>query len=336
MKYQLETKTLTLAHRFTIARSSSDEKHNVFVKLEKDGITGWGEAAPNTRYQETPASSTRAIEGICQSLPENLLTYTPVLNRIKDAVSGEYAAKAAVDMAVMDWVGKSLGLPLYKLWGLDPADIPATSMTIAIASPEEMKKRALEASEYHILKVKLGSGHDRELIDAIRSVSSQTIRIDANEGWRDREMAIREIEWLAARNVELIEQPMPASQEADMQWLKQRSPLPLIADEAFTTVNSIYNISECYHGINIKLMKCGGTLPARESICLARSLGLSIMLGCMIESSVAIAAAAHMAPLVDFADLDGNLLIDNDPFQGHKVENGAVLLAREPGLGVQL
>jgi len=336
VKVQIETKKLNLCHTFTIARSSSDEKHNVFIKIQKDGVTGWGEAAPNIRYNETPQSSMDAIKRLCEILPDNLFSYRSPLESLNEAIPGEYAAKAAVDMAVMDWVGQSLGIPLFRLWGLDPSKMPKTSMTIAIDTPSEMGQRAVESQKFEILKIKLGTGNDREIIEAIRNVSDQIIRVDANEGWLDREAAINEIEWLADRGVELIEQPMPADRLEDMAWVKQRSPLPLIADEAFTSVNSIFDLKDSYHGINIKLMKCGGTQAALQAINLARAMKMSIMLGCMVESSVGIAAAAHLAPMVDYADLDGNLLINNDPFNGHEVAKGAVSLKDQPGLGITI
>jgi L-alanine-DL-glutamate epimerase-like enolase superfamily enzyme len=336
MNYEIMTKKLELRHAFTISRSTSNEKNNIFVKIEKDGIVGWGEAAPNTRYRETPESSGKALDVLCRNLPEDLRSYGPFLEQMNELVPGEYAAKAAMDIAVMDWVGQYWHIPLHRLWGLDPALMPVTSMTIAIASPEEMAERTGECKAFDVLKIKLGTDHDRAIIEAIRRKSDQLIRIDANEGWKDRETAIREIEWLAERNVEIIEQPMPAEQVEDMIWLKKRSPLPLIADEAFTSVNSMVELADAYHGVNIKLAKCGGTYQGRRAVCLARSMGLSVMLGCMVESSVGIAAAAQLAPLVDFADLDGNLLIGNDPFIGHPVVDAAVKLNDEAGLGVHL
>jgi len=334
MSYSIEYKTLNLKHTFTIARSSSDQKKNVFLRMEKDGIVGWGEAAPNMRYKETPETATAALRKLCDAAPDDWLSYHHLLEGLDQQVEGEYAAKAAFDMAMMDWVGQSHRIPLHRMWGIDPNLMPDTSMTIAIAEPEQMAERAKEADSFSILKIKLGTADDRAMIQAIRRRSDAVLRVDANEGWTDREQAIRHIEWLNGQNVELIEQPMPASQLEDMAWLKQRSPLPLIADEAFTTLNSMFELEEGYHGVNIKLMKCGGTHQARKAITLARSLGLSVMLGCMVESSVGIAAAAHLAPLVDFADLDGNLLIGNDPFLGHKVEDGKVILNPQSGLGV--
>jgi L-alanine-DL-glutamate epimerase-like enolase superfamily enzyme len=257
------------------------------------------------------------------------------LIRSFEAVAPESpAARAAVDAAVMDWTGKSVGDPLYRIFAADPAEMPPTSMTIAIGEPDRVRRRALEARDFEVLKIKLGGPADRAMVNAIREVTDAVIRGDANEGYPDRETALREIEWLAGRNVELVEQPLPADRIDDMVWLKQRSPLPLMADEAFLESADLPKVAHCYHGINIKLVKCGGTLAARDAISAARSLGLEVMLGCTIESSLGIAAAAHLAPLVDYADLDGNLLIANDPFVGHPVVEGRIRLRDAPGLGI--
>ena len=242
--------------------------------------------------------------------------------------------KRARELAVMDWVGESLGAPLYRLWDIDPAKMPPTSMTIAIDAPDRVRERAREASGFRVLKLKLGGAQDHAMVNAVREVTDTPIRGDANEGFPDRETAIREIEWLASHNVELVEQPLPADRLEDMMWLKARSPLPLIADEAFLRSRDLSKLANAYHGINIKLVKCGGTLAARETITLARSHGLRVMLGCTVESSLGIAAAAHLAPLADYVDLDGNLLIANDPYVGHPIVDGRIALRDAPGLGV--
>jgi L-alanine-DL-glutamate epimerase-like enolase superfamily enzyme len=234
----------------------------------------------------------------------------------------------------MDWTGKSIGAPLYEIFSADPAQMPPTSMSIAIDAPDGVRRRALEASEFTLLKLKLGGREDHAMVNAIREVTDCPIRVDANEGYSDRETALREIEWLAERNVELVEQPLPADRFDDMTWLKQRSPLLIIADEAFLQSRDLAQVADCYHGINLKLVKCGGTLAARDAISAARSSGLKVMIGCTIESSLGIAAAAHLAPLADYADLDGNLLIANDPFVGHPVVEGRIRLRDAPGLGI--
>ena len=335
MKWTIIRKELHLAHAFTLSRGSSSVKHNLFVELDHDGIKGYGEAAPNSRYQESPQSAQQALTEITKNLKGDPRAYTTFLSQLDNINAGEQAAKSAIDSAVMDWVGKCLQIPLYRLWGLTP-EIKPTSMTIAIDDPQSMAQRAAEARNFQFLKIKLGSPNDRAVIEAIRNRTHQIIRVDANEGWTNREQAIREIQWLAGQNVELIEQPMPAQNVEDMIWLKARSPLPLIADEAFSKPGDLPAVSQAYHGVNIKLTKTGGTLVARDALVLARTLGLKIMLGCMIESGLGIAAAAHLAPLADYVDLDGNLLLSQDPYPGHPVKDGCLMLKNSPGLGVDV
>ena len=241
---------------------------------------------------------------------------------------------AAIDAAIMDWVGKAKSLPLYDMFGADPTAMPPTSMTIAIDTAEQVRECAREARDFPFLKLKLGSDHDRDLIAAIRDVTDTPIRGDANEGYPDRETALREIEWLAGQQVELIEQPLTADRPDDVAWLKERSPLPLIADEGFTGIKDLPALAEIYHGINIKLVKIGGTLAARAAIDEAKRHGLSVMLGSTIESSLGIAPAAHLAPLADVIDLDGNLLLADDPFIGHPLQDGLIMLRDQPGLGI--
>lgn len=326
---------LRLRHTFTIAHGSSDLRYNVMVRLVTDGLVAHGVAAPNPRYGETPESAMAALESLRLSLTGNLDAIDPLIRRMHGALAGEYAAKAALDMALHDRWAKTLNQPLYRLFGADPARMPPTSMTIGIDQPTVVRKKVRDAQFFKVLKVKLGGENDREMIETIRSVSQQPIRVDANEGWHQRDAALREIEWLAQQGIELIEQPMPADRHADMRWLKRRSPLPLIADEAFALPADLPRLAEGYHGVNIKLAKCGGMLAARQAIAMARALDMQTMLGCMVESSVGIAAAAHLAPLVDYVDLDGNLLVANDPFRGHPVRDGVIALSDDPGLGIQ-
>jgi L-alanine-DL-glutamate epimerase-like enolase superfamily enzyme len=218
--------------------------------------------------------------------------------------------------------------------GLNPENAPLTSFSIGIDTPLNMQQRINEKSEMPIFKIKLGKDNDREIIEAIRKVTQNVIRVDANEGWYDKEEAIQQIEWLAKQNVEFVEQPMPADMLEETAWLKERSPLPLIADEAVKQTADIPNLAQAYHGINIKLMKSGGILEALSMIHLARAMKMQIMIGCMVESSVAISAAAQIAPLVDYIDLDGNLLLANDPYSGVKVIEGKLKYNSSPGLGV--
>lgn len=337
MKVSIEAHELTLRYTFTIATRSSNSRPNLALALEHEGIVGRGLAAPNPRYGESPESARAALETMTAVLEAHGLDHRRnALKHAFAAVPGDYAAKAALDMAVHDWFGKKHGLPLYRLWGLDPVDMPVTSMTIGIGDREETKTKTREAAGFHVLKIKLGGPDDRGMIEAIREVTQTPLRVDANEGWRDREQAAREVDWLAGQGVELVEQPMPADQWEDTAWLKSRSALPLIADEAFSGPQDLMRVSAGYHGVNVKLMKCGGIQAASDIIAAARALDLKIMLGCMVESGLGIAAAAHLAPLVDYADLDGNLLLTNDPYDGHPLEDGRIRLRNEPGLGVGL
>jgi L-alanine-DL-glutamate epimerase-like enolase superfamily enzyme len=260
------------------------------------------------------------IEDIMQHL-EKMLRFHP-------------SAKAAVDMALYDIVGKILGVPLYKLLGLNPSRTPHTSFTIGIDTPMEMAKKALLAQDYPILKIKVGTKHDLEIIQAIRDVTNAVLRVDANAGWTAKE-AIKNIHALVPYNIEFVEQPVPAHDLAGLKLIREHVPVPIIADESCVTVEDLPRIAECVDGINIKLMKSGGINHALKMIHVARAHNLRIMLGCMIESSLAITAAAHLTPLVDYADLDGHLLIDNDPFTGVKVDHGKLMLPDEPGLGVK-
>ncbi|MDH3316023.1 MAG: dipeptide epimerase [Gammaproteobacteria bacterium] len=334
MKFSFTEHTLRPRHAFTISRESIREKQTFFVELQHDGITAHGEAAPMARFGETPAKCRAALNQLIDTMPESPGDWEAVIRSLEATAPNAPAARAAIDAAIMDWIGKSSGAPLYELWSIDPASMPPTSMSIAIDAPERVRERAREASDFLVLKLKLGGKEDHAMVKAVRDVTDAPIRGDANEGYRDREAALREIEWLAEQNVELVEQPLPADRIDDMIWLKQRSPLPLIADEAFMHARDLSKIAEGYNGINIKLVKCGGTLAAREAIAAARSRRLKVMLGCTIESSLGIAAAAHLAPLTDYVDLDGNLLISNDPFEGHPVIEGRIKLRGAPGLGI--
>lgn len=330
-----EIKTLELANAWTISRNSSACKQNVFVRLEHDGICGIGEAAPNVRYNETPQQTEKAILQTANALRgQDLTQYVHIREIIDNSIQGQNCARAALDIALMDWVGKRRNLPLYRLFGLDPAKTPVTSFSIGIDTPEIVKRKVLDAAQYPILKIKVGLENDREIIGAVQSVTDKPLRVDANEGWTDKETAVQMIDWLQSQNVEFIEQPMPARMLEETAWVRQRVDMPIIADEAVISAGDIPSLSQVYDGINIKLMKAGGIQEAHRMIHVARALGMKVMLGCMIESSVAIAAAAHLSPLADWADLDGHLLLKNDPFSGVTVQNGKLLLPTRPGLGV--
>jgi L-alanine-DL-glutamate epimerase-like enolase superfamily enzyme len=336
MRVRYEVKTLNLKHTWTISRNSSDFKNNVFVYLEKDGLTGIGEAAPNIRYDETPESTVEFIQKAIPLLEKaNPWEFVQLGFDIKNLAPGQTAAKCAIDIALLDWIGKALQLPLYRLWGLDPSQAPLTSFTIGIDKEEVVRQKTLEAAPYKILKIKVGGPDDEMMIKTVRSVApDKPIRVDANEGWKDKELALKKIEWMVQNGVEFIEQPLPAPMLEETRWIRERVDVPIIADEAVKTASDIPKLAEAYDGINIKLMKAGGLQEALRMIWLAKSLGMKIMIGCMIESSVAISAAAQLCSLIDYADLDGNLLIANDPFRGVIFREGRQFVTDKPGIGL--
>ncbi|MCU0452328.1 MAG: dipeptide epimerase [Bacteroidetes bacterium] len=335
MKLTYRRFDLTLRHPFTIARGTSSVDPIMLVEVEQDGIVGLGEAAPSGRYGESIESVGRFLASLDASAWNDPFLLEQILAEVDARAPGNPAAKASVDLALHDWVGKKLGVPLYQWWGLDPAKTPLTSFTIGIDTPDMIKRKVEEAEPYPLLKIKLGSDHDREIMKAIRSVTKKTLRVDANEGWKTKELALDRIEWLAGEGVEFVEQPMPASDLAGTAWVRERSPLPLIADENCVRVGDIPTLRGVFDGINIKLMKCTGVREAMAMIRTAKACGMKVMMGCMIETSVAITAAAHLSPLLDYADLDGNILTTNDPYQGALVKDGRLVLPHEPGIGVR-
>lgn len=332
---EVKTKRIFLQDTWTISRNSSDYKDNVFVRIEKDGIEGFGEAAPNVRYGEDHEKTTNRINDVKRLFEENdLWHYVDLKEEIFAEITDQNCARCALDIALMDWVGKKLNAPLYKIWGLDKSKTPRTSFSIGIDTIEIIKKKVRAADKYPLLKIKVGKDNDEEIIEAVRSITDKPIRVDANEGWKSKELALEKIKWLESMGIEFIEQPMPSDMIEETRWLRDRIDIPIVADEAVKTAADIPKLAEAYDGINIKLMKAGGPQEAMRMIYLAKAMNMKIMLGCMIESAIAISAAAHLSPLVDWADLDGNLLLREDPYQGVGVEKGKLILNDQPGLGV--
>lgn len=325
---------LKLTTPFRISRGVQHISPNVIVQLKRGKHTGYGEAAPDQYYGESLETVLDCMTMFAGHLGDDPFAIEDILNQLEHVIRLNPAAKAAVDMALYDLVGKILEVPLYRLLGLNPAHAAHTSFTLGIDTPANMAKKALAAHNYPILKVKVGTKHDIANIKAIREVTSATIRVDANAGWTAKE-AIKTINELAPYNIEFVEQPIPAHDLAGLRLIREHVPLPIFADESCVTVEDIPRIVGCVDGINIKLMKCGGIRHALKMIHVARAHNLRIMIGCMIESSLAITAASHLTPLVDYADLDGNLLIDNDPYVGVTVVDGKLLLPDAPGLGVK-
>ena len=337
MPTTLETKVvrLNLQHTWTTTMSSSAYRDTLHVAYSRDGITGHGEGAPIVRYHEDAEGEQKAIEAVRDlMLTSDPMHFSKTMAAVFQRIPGHWAGKASLDIALMDWVGQKLGVPLYAWLGLDPRDTPLTTFSIGIDTPEITKQKTREAADYPILKVKVGLATDEPTIEAVRSVTDKKLRVDANEGWKDKEEAVRKINWLEQHGVEFIEQPMPAEMIEETRWVRSRVHIPIIADEACQRVSDIPKLKDAFDGVNVKLDKAGGILEAKRMIEMAKSLGMRTMLGCMISSSVTVTAAAHLSPLVDYADLDGNLLIANDPFHGVKVEKGKLILPNRPGLGL--
>jgi len=333
---QVGLKRLMLRHTWTTTMSSSEYRDTVQLEYSRDGISGHGEGAPIIRYQETPESAMHAIQAIAGDVTSSdPWQYQKSLAQIRRKLgSQQHAAMAAVDIAFFDWIGKKLDLPLYKFLGLDPADAPITDFSIGIDTPEITRQKTREAEDFPVLKVKVGLKTDEATIEAVRSVTKKPIRVDANEGWTDKEEAIRKINWLESQGVEYVEQPMPAHMLEETKYVRSKVHLPIIADEACTEIGMIPKLADAYDGINVKLDKSGGILEACRWIQVARAMNMKVMIGCMVSSSCTVTAAAHLSPLVDYADLDGNLLVANDPWRGVRVEKGKLLLPTGPGLGL--
>jgi L-alanine-DL-glutamate epimerase-like enolase superfamily enzyme len=327
---------LQMKHVFTIAEGSRSTTPVMLTEIAFGDTIGYGEASMPPYLGETHITAAAFLSKIDLSLFESPFLMEDILQYVDLIAPGNYAAKASVDIALHDLVGKLIGQPWYKIWGLNPKRTPNTSFTIGIDRPEVVKTKTAEASAFKILKVKLGMGHDREMITAVRSVTNMPLCVDVNQGWTDRQEALDMVLWLKEQGVVFIEQPMSKTAYADIAWLTQRSPLPVIADEAFQTVADLEKVNGVYNGINVKLMKCGGMRAAYTIMKMARALGMKVMIGCMTETSCAVTAASQLSPLADWADLDGNLLIGNDLFSGIRIANGKVMLPDEPGIGVSL
>lgn len=334
MKLTFKPYTLELKHVFTIATNSRTTTPVVLTEIEYDGIIGYGEASMPPYLGESHETVQKFLSKVDLSKYDNIFDLERILSDIDNIEAGNPAAKASVDIALHDLIGKIMGQPWYNIWGLDKNKTPYTSFTIGIDKPEVVKQKTKEAGEYKILKVKLGRDTDKEMIETIRSVSDTPITVDVNQGWKDKQFALDMIHWLNERKVLFIEQPMPKTQIDDLAWLTENSPLPIIGDEGVQRLSDVVKAHKVYSGINIKLMKCTGMREAYKMIILAKSLGMKVMMGCMTETSCAISAASQLSPLVDWADLDGALLISNDVFKGTKVIDGRVTLNNAPGIGV--
>jgi L-alanine-DL-glutamate epimerase-like enolase superfamily enzyme len=335
MKLSWEPYELQLRHVFTVASYSRTTTPDVQVKIEYDGFTGYGEASMPPYLGQTVQSVCAFLEKVDLGQFADPFCIDDILTYVDSLSPGDTAAKAAVDIALHDLVGQLLGQPWYRIWGLDAAKAPDTTFTIGIDTADVVREKTREcASQFNILKVKVGLENDMEMIRAIRDVTMLPLAVDANQGWKDREKALEEIFWLKEQGIVMVEQPMPKERIDDNAWLTERSPLPIFADEAIQRLKDIPSIKGAYTGINIKLMKCTGMREAWKMANYAHAEGMRVMVGCMTETSCAVTAAAQLSPIVDFADLDGNLLISNDRFRGMEVVNGKITLPDRPGLGL--
>lgn len=335
MKLSHQTIELKPTHPFVIARGGYAHHRNVILRLtDDDGLQGFGEAAPNRYYGESVATVLAALGQfkpiIERADPMALESTEADLNRV---LRGNASAKSAVSSALHDLVGKRLGLPTYRIWGLDASSVPLSSFTIAIAESHELERRVAEARDYPILKIKLGTDRDMEIVRIVRNAAPEKrLRVDANAAWTAKH-AVRMSDFLADQGVEMIEQPVPANDIEGLRFVRKRSRLPVFADESCLVATDIARLAGAVDGINIKLAKCGSLREALRMVHTARALDMQVMAGCMIESSLGISAIAQISPLLDFADFDGAALLSSDPFRGASIAGGTIQLSNAPGLG---
>ncbi len=334
--FSTKVQRLQLRHLWTTTMSSSAYRDTLHSQYTRDGITGYGEGAGIVRYKQSAVGGQKALEAVTALITSaDPWHFEKLLAELDRRLPGQRAALAAVDLALMDWMGKKLGVPLYRHFGLDPADAAITNMSIGIDTPEITRQKVKEAEAFPVLKVKVGLASDEATIDAVRSVTKKPLRVDANEGWTSKEEAARKINWLESQGVQLIEQPLPAHMIEETRWIRNHVHMPIFADEACHSAEEIPKLREAFDGIVVKLDKAGGLIEAHRQLLVAKALGMKTMIGCMVSSSCTITAAAHLSPLADYADLDGNLLIANDPFTGVTVKNGKLMLPDAPGLGIR-
>lgn len=328
---------LPLKHTFAISRGSRNSVRNIIIRIESEGVTGWGEAAPNKRYGESVESAHDFLSRIRLPLIKDFKDIERFRFSLNDLESGQYAAKAGIEMAVLDWYAKKISKPAYSFFYDENKSGPVTSLSIGIANPAEIRQKINESGPAPVLKIKLGTDHDKDIIETIRQQTDKILWVDVNEGWKTAGQALEMLPFLEANNVQLIEQPAPAGSEEIVKAVREKTDIPVIADESFTGKESLEKISEYYDGINIKLMKVGGMIPAYDFLIKAKALGLKIMVGCMVETSLANTAAAIIGLGADYADIDGPWLLEKDPFYGFQLDDKYhIIVNDELGLGVAL
>jgi len=335
LKLTYKPYTLKLKNTFTVSSFSRNETPVILTEIEYNGKVGYGEASLPQYLGETQESVMGFLSKIDFRIFEEPLDSEKILIYVDNIEDGNNAAKASVDIALHDLIGKLLGIPLFEYFGLPMPVNAYTSYTIGIDNKEIIRTKIDEAKDFKYLKIKLGTDNDEEIIETIRSITNKPLYVDVNQGWSDRQEALEMIEWLFEKNVILIEQPLPRENIDDIAWLNEKSPLPIIADESVKRLKDIDRVKDIYSGINIKLMKSTGLREALLMINKARDIGLKVMLGCMTETSCAVSAAAHLSSLADWVDLDGPLLISNDLFDGISYINGEIKLNNLPGIGLK-
>lgn len=334
LKLSADVVTLTTRHPFIIARGGQSDYRVVCVRLsDGDGLEGWGEASPSAYYGETVETVLEKLKILEQHLPKDPFDLDAAEARFAQVVPKNGAARAALSGALHDLVGKRLGVPLYKLWGLDPKKAPVSSFTIGIDTPEKTRAKVKEASGYSILKIKLGTDRDEEILKTIRDATDKPLRVDANAGWT-KERALKMLPMLKEYGVEFVEQPLPPDDLEGIAAVRKAGILPVVVDESCIVATDIPRVAQAADGINIKLAKCGSLREALRMIATARAHKMLVMVGCMIETSIGITAAAHFTPLVDAADLDGAALTANDPYRGAEISGAPIKIPDGPGLGV--
>jgi L-alanine-DL-glutamate epimerase-like enolase superfamily enzyme len=336
MKLTYQPFELELKYPFTIAGFSRRSTPLMLINISYAGFTGYGEASMVPYMGESLVTATEFLRKVDVSRFKYPFNFDEILAYLDDLSAGNPAIKAAIDIALHDLSGKLEQKPCYQFFGSQPENMPATTCTIGMDNPEVIIKKVREAEEFKILKVKLGSDDDKKLVETIRSVSDLPLYVDANQGWHDREKSLDLIYWLKDQGVVLIEQPMKKSDKAGNAWLTERSPLKIIGDEAVQRIGDIDKAAGIYHGINIKLMKSAGMHEAYKMIVKARNLNLGVFIGCMSETSCATLAGAALAPLCDWADLDGPFLVKNNPYPKPAFEEGRYILSKDPGLGLTI
>jgi L-alanine-DL-glutamate epimerase-like enolase superfamily enzyme len=335
MKLSYYPYTLKLKQRFTISTHSRLTTPAVMVVIEHNGLTGYGEASLPPYLDENQQSVISFLNKVNLKKFKNLENLEPILQYIDEIDEGNNAAKAAVDIALHDLAGKMLDVPLYRFLNIKMKKDIYSSYTLGISDQESLQEKIRETSNFKYLKVKLGTKDDKKIIRTIRSLTDKSLYVDVNQGWSDKYFSLDMINWLKEQDVLLVEQPLPKENLKDASWLTERSPLPIIADEAVQSLNDLEKIKDVYSGLNIKLMKAGGINRAFQMIKKARELRLKVMIGCMTETSCAITAASHLSPLADWIDLDGAELISNDLFTGMKILDGKIIIPETPGLGIE-